>query len=77
VIPRDPQIEAAVLPVKKSVAAARCTSCHIPVLPLTNNGWFYSEPIRFQSEGTYAWRCSTGLRRPDKSGVAFAAINSR
>jgi len=51
VIPNDPAIEAAILVGEKKFAAAQCTSCHIPKLPLTNNGWVYSEPNPYNPSG--------------------------
>lgn len=50
-IPNDPMIEAAVAVGERKFAAAQCTSCHIPKLPLTNNGWVYSEPSPYNPVG--------------------------
>jgi hypothetical protein len=44
VIPRDPEIERAVLNGEKVFARIGCARCHIPALPLDNRGWIYSEP---------------------------------
>lgn len=44
VIPRDPEIEQAVLAGEKTFEKIGCASCHIPALPLVNKGWIYSEP---------------------------------
>ena len=44
VIPRDPEIELAVLAGEKAFAKIGCASCHIPALPLDKKGWIYSEP---------------------------------
>lgn len=44
VIPNDPDIEQAVLNGEKVFATIGCASCHIPQLPLDNQGWMYSEP---------------------------------
>jgi len=44
VIPRDPEIEAAVWKGEKVFAQIGCARCHIPALPLTDRGWIYTEP---------------------------------
>jgi hypothetical protein len=47
VIPRDPEIEAAVLKGEESFERIGCATCHVPRLPLDKNGWVYSEPNPF------------------------------
>jgi hypothetical protein len=47
VIPRDPEIEKAVLNGEKVFTRIGCASCHIPALPLERKGWIYSEPNPF------------------------------
>ncbi len=47
VIPRDPEVERAVLNGERKFAEANCTSCHRPTLPLDDDGWVYSEPNPF------------------------------
>ena len=53
VIPRDPDIQAAISAGQKLFSQAGCSECHIPALPLSNNnnpgapnqpGWIYTEP---------------------------------
>ncbi|MFY9825921.1 MAG: di-heme oxidoredictase family protein [Thermoanaerobaculia bacterium] len=44
VIPRDPEIEAAAQNGERVFAKIGCTTCHVPALPLGNDGWLYSEP---------------------------------
>jgi hypothetical protein len=44
VIPRDPEIEKAVLTGEKVFTQVGCARCHIPALPLDNQGWIYTEP---------------------------------
>jgi cytochrome c peroxidase len=51
VIPNDPDIEAAVLLGEQRFASVGCTSCHVSSLPLTNQGWIYSEPNPFNPAG--------------------------
>jgi CxxC motif-containing protein (DUF1111 family) len=51
VIPSDPQIEAAVLEGELKFVSAGCADCHTPYLPLTQNGWIYSEPNPFNPAG--------------------------
>jgi len=47
VIPRDPEIENAVLNGERVFTKIGCASCHIPTLPLDKKGWIYSEPNPF------------------------------
>jgi Di-haem oxidoreductase, putative peroxidase len=51
VIPRDPEIERAVLLGERAFAQVGCTTCHIPRLPLDRQGWIYSEPNPFNLPG--------------------------
>ncbi len=44
VIPRDPEIEAAVLTGEKVFSRIGCARCHIPALPLDKQGWIFTEP---------------------------------
>jgi hypothetical protein len=44
VIPRDHEIEQAVLQGERMFATIGCARCHVPELPLTRAGWTYSEP---------------------------------
>jgi cytochrome c peroxidase len=51
VIPRDPEIERAVLHGEQTFEKVGCASCHIPKLPLDKRGWIYSEPNPFNPAG--------------------------
>ena len=51
VIPRDPEIERAVLQGERAFARIGCASCHIARLPLDKRGWIYSEPNPFNPAG--------------------------
>lgn len=51
VIPRDPEIERAVLRGERAFEQIGCTQCHIPRLPLDKQGWVYSEPNPFNPPG--------------------------
>ncbi len=51
VIPNDPEIEAAVLNGENRFAAIGCTDCHIPSLPLYDDGWIFTEPNPFNPAG--------------------------
>jgi cytochrome c peroxidase len=44
VIPRDPEIEAAVLAGEATFTKIGCARCHIPALPLKQPGWIFTEP---------------------------------
>jgi cytochrome c peroxidase len=47
VIPRNDEIEAAVLLGEERFAQIGCAGCHIPALPLTGDGHIYTEPNPF------------------------------
>ena len=47
VIPKDPAIEAAVWLGEQRFNTIGCATCHIPSLPLTNQGWIFTEPNPF------------------------------
>lgn len=51
VIPNDRQVEAAVLAGEQLFQNIGCSSCHIPALPLDNQGWIYTEPNPFNPSG--------------------------
>jgi hypothetical protein len=51
VIPRDPEIERAVLVGEDAFDRIGCAACHIPRLPLDKQGWIYSEPNPFNPPG--------------------------
>ncbi len=51
VIPNDPAIERAVLAGEQIFERIRCTSCHVPALPLDASGWIYSEPGPYNPAG--------------------------
>lgn len=51
VIPNNAAIEAAVLRGENLFSTVRCTACHIPALPLDNQGWIFSEPNPYNPEG--------------------------
>jgi hypothetical protein len=51
VIPNDPEIEAAVANGRRQFTRIGCGGCHIPELPLTNDGWIYTEPNPYNPPG--------------------------
>jgi cytochrome c peroxidase len=51
VIPRDPEIERAVLAGEQAFERIGCATCHIPRLPLDKKGWVYTEPGPFNPPG--------------------------
>ena len=51
VIPRDPEIEAAVLVGEQAFVDAGCAGCHVPALPLTGAGRVFVEPSPFNPAG--------------------------
>lgn len=44
VIPRDPEIEQAVLAGEQTFTKIGCARCHVPALPLDQGGWVFTEP---------------------------------
>jgi hypothetical protein len=50
-IPSDPAIERAIGRGETLFANIGCTSCHVPKLPLTRDGWIFSEPNPFNPNG--------------------------
>ena len=63
VIPRDPEIERAVLDGEHTFAKIGCARCHIPALPLDKQGWLYSEPNPYNTP--------TNLRMGDTKTVTM------
>jgi CxxC motif-containing protein (DUF1111 family) len=51
VIPRDRDVEAAIRLGESRFAEIGCAGCHRPTLPLTNQGWIYTEPNPFNPPG--------------------------
>jgi hypothetical protein len=51
VIPRDDTIEKAVLNGEVKFRAVGCDSCHVPWVPLTQQGWVFTEPNPFNPPG--------------------------
>jgi hypothetical protein len=51
VIPRDDAIESAVLNGEVKFRAVGCDSCHVPWLPLKQQGWVFTEPNPFNPPG--------------------------
>jgi hypothetical protein len=51
VIPDDPEVEAAVLMGERRFGEIGCNSCHVPSLPLNDDGWVFVEPNPFNPPG--------------------------
>jgi hypothetical protein len=51
VIPHDPEVAQAVNVGEQKFTQIGCAGCHIPRLPLIDNGWIYSEPNPFNPPG--------------------------
>jgi cytochrome c peroxidase len=84
VIPRDPEVERAVLLGERTFERIGCANCHVPRLPLDRQGWVYSEPNPFNPPGNlrsgetqdYKIDLTSDLLpaprlRPDASGTAW------
>jgi hypothetical protein len=54
VIPNDPVIERAIRIGERRFAEIGCTTCHIPKLPLDDEGWIFTEPGPFNPIGNRA-----------------------
>jgi cytochrome c peroxidase len=51
VIPNDPAIERAITHGERLFVQIGCASCHIPRLPLVDQGWVFTEPNPYNPEG--------------------------
>lgn len=51
VIPNHKEIEAAIVKGEKLFAKIGCATCHVPALPLVEEGWIYSEPNPYNPPG--------------------------
>ncbi|MFN8062299.1 MAG: di-heme oxidoredictase family protein [Vicinamibacterales bacterium] len=51
VIPNDPDVEAAIATGERRFHEIGCTSCHVPSLPLDDDGWVFTEPNPFNPVG--------------------------
>ena len=51
VIRNDPDIEAAVLVGEQRFQSIGCAQCHVPSLPLDNQGWIFTEPNPYNPPG--------------------------
>lgn len=51
VIPNDPAVEKAVRTGEELFVSVGCATCHVPCLPLDNQGWVYTEPNPFNPPG--------------------------
>ncbi len=69
VIPRDPEVEAAVSMGEGLFRQVGCATCHVPDLPLDQDGWLYSEPNPYNVFGNFRLgegrRYTLNLNRPD------------
>jgi hypothetical protein len=51
VIPNDPAIERAIATGESRFVQVGCATCHVPKLPLTREGWVFTEPNPFNPAG--------------------------
>lgn len=51
IMPRDPKIRLAIRKGEKLFEDIGCADCHVPALPLFDNGWVYTEPNPFNPPG--------------------------
>jgi len=84
VIPNDPEIESAVLVGEQKFQEIGCARCHVPSLPLHDQGWIYSEPNPYNPPGNLrpgeastlaidltADNLPSPRLKPDASGVVY------
>jgi len=84
VIPRDPEVERAVTIGERAFERIGCAACHLPRLPLDQQGWIYSEPNPFNLPGNLRSGETRDLKvdlssdilpaprlRPDPSGIVW------
>jgi Di-haem oxidoreductase, putative peroxidase len=84
VIPRDPEIEAAIRVGEQRFGEIGCARCHVPLLPLSANGRIYTEPGPYNPPGNLRRGEAPELRidlsderlpqprlRPDALGVVY------
>lgn len=84
VIPRDAEVERAVLLGERLFEQVGCAVCHVPRLPLEREGWIYSEPNPFNPAGNLRSGDARVFKvdltnellppprlRPDSSGVVW------
>lgn len=69
VIPNDPEIEQAILTGERTFARVGCTSCHVPSLPLSREGWNYVEPNPYNPP--------TNMRNGDARAVTMDLTDAR
>ena len=51
VIPNDPEAQEAALSGEQLFLQIGCATCHVPALPLSNQGWVYTEPNPYNPPG--------------------------
>ena len=51
-LPKDPAVRAAVITGERLFSSVGCATCHVPALPLDNQGWVYFEPNPYNPPGT-------------------------
>jgi hypothetical protein len=84
VIPNDPEIEAAVWTGEQRFQSVGCAQCHVPSLPLANQGWVFTEPGPYNPPGNLQAGQAPTLAvdltsdelpsprlKPDDSGVVY------
>jgi cytochrome c peroxidase len=84
VIPDHPAIEAAVFNGEARFLSIGCAQCHVPNLPLDNEGWIFTEPNPYNPPGNLRPGDAPALKadlssdllpaprlKPDKSGVVW------
>ncbi len=74
VIPRNPEIEAAVTNGERLFSQVGCATCHVPEMPLDHDGWLFSEPgpynvfgnLRVGQAATFVMNLNSALLPPPR-----------
>jgi hypothetical protein len=79
VIPKDPAGEAAVWLGEQRFRTIGCAACHVPSLPLTDQGWIFTEPNAFNPAGNLqagqTALLEIDLTRKDLPGARLQPVN--
>ncbi len=73
VMPRERNARRAVVQGRRLFGKVGCADCHVPALPLDNNGWIYSEPNPYNPAGNL----QVGEAAPVSIDLSSAALPGR
>ena len=70
-IPTNPAVRAAIAAGEQAFAKLGCIRCHIPTLPLGDNGWVFTEPNPYNPSGNLQLAPGQAICRVDLSNAAL------